>query len=163
MKKKLMMIMVLGFLVMVLGFGGCSTLQSFFYEMEPFTHEIREDYDFGDAELKNIQYYLSEDIVLTRELSSNESTVTSGHSIKIVNNKRVEEIIFRAGTPGIATFVGEDYFEISFEKGQTLFFWAGDDFAGKYKLYAFNWTNGVGEIHYEDKLFWTNIHFYIIF
>ena len=64
----------------------------------PFT---KAEYHTYKANLKDLQYYNSEELVLRRELSSEEKQVSPGHVIKIVRGVRVEEVVLAKKTPGI--------------------------------------------------------------
>lgn len=138
-------------------FIGCSP------QLSPFTQTLIEDYQFDDEALRQIQFYLSGDIVLQRELRQGESTINQG-KISIKNGRRMEEIIFREGTPGVYLFSpGNQRLAISFERGadQYLIFGPTKDdrrYKGRegiYRLLAKKWEDDYGIISYGEKEYYT--------
>jgi hypothetical protein len=106
---------VLLFALAVVGIAGC-TLH------DPFTHGLRDKYSLDERDLKQIQYFLSDAILLQRELGVDELVVAEGHELKIVRDRRVEEITIPQGTPGVAVGIAPWALEISFEEGSSLTF-----------------------------------------
>ena len=94
MKKQSLRIMAL---LLVITAIGCSP------ELRPFTTNILQEGGWSDSDLQKIQFYLSDDIVIRRNLSEGTSEITSG-TIKIVKGVRVEEVRIRKGTPGTFLF-----------------------------------------------------------
>src|SRR4051812_29311125 len=64
----------------------------------PFTYELRSEHRLTDDEVKNLQFYSSNQITLHRELTSEDRQVTAGHTLRLVSGKRVEEVIIPAKT-----------------------------------------------------------------
>lgn len=130
-------------------------LQSCSKQYSYFTEQLHDEYNWSDQELKEIQYYLSEDIVLHRELSREDSRITNG-KIKISGGREVEELIFEKDTPGILMFSPkEDRFAISFEKDKYLMFGPNKKTQGRFVLLAKEWNRRSGEITYGDKVYQT--------
>jgi hypothetical protein len=125
----------------------------------PFTHHLREKYQLSDIMLKDLQYYLAGDMVLRREMSSDEASVTSGHKIKIINDRRVEEVRFQQFTPGVAVVVHADRLGVSFEQVGGLTFGSvpksREKHAGKYMLFAKDWKNNQALLQYHGKEYYT--------
>ncbi|GAA5220757.1 hypothetical protein [Membranihabitans marinus] len=125
--------------------------------LEPITEDLIEEYNFDDRALKNIQYYLSSDIVLYRSLSDGESIIENGR-VTLKNGKKVEEIVFRAGTPGVYVFSPKDNtLAISFEegKGKYLIFGPIKDRRGHYRLLAKQWNKNYGIVNYDGQAYRT--------
>jgi len=122
-----------------------------------FTQGIRTQYDLGSEQLKDLQYFVSGDITLQREFHSEEGGVSGNHKLVTKEGGLVEQVIIPAGTPGIATEVGDTSLAVSFEPGASLSFGsppADRDPERKYKLSARRWTDYYGEIVYEGKVFY---------
>lgn len=85
------------------------------------THEIPTEYDLQVGDLQHLQYYTSGEIKLQRVLTGNE-VLTKGHKLRIINDKRAEEIRIKRMTPGIAIGTTIDRLVISFEVGNALDF-----------------------------------------
>ena len=100
--------------IVMLGSTGCSTI--------PFSHSLRVQQNLTDQELKNLQYYISRTIKLSRSMSSEEREVTSGHKLLLKDGQYIEEVVIKKKTPGIAEGVGPDWLAISFEPGSSLVF-----------------------------------------
>lgn len=108
------------FALLIVSLSSCKTLI-------PFTDNLRTDNGWGDEELKQIQYYNSETIILHRQLNSNETGIVSG-KIKMVDGKQVEEIIIRKGTPGVISAIPDgNRLAISFEIGDDHYLTFGID------------------------------------
>jgi hypothetical protein len=75
-----------------------------------------------------LQYFLSQRIVLEREASSRHDRLAQGR-IVVRNGRLVERVIIRRGTPGVAVDWGPDWIAVSFEAGTRLVFDLVDDAA----------------------------------
>lgn len=122
--------------------------------LRPFTQQMYEQNRWTDEELKRVQFYLSNDIVMRREINSGSSEIIRGQ-IKIVDGKQVEEIIIRKGTPGVFLFSPKnDRFAVSFEDGgneRYLVFGPSPKYSDRYVLLASEWTRRNGQVTYEGK------------
>ena len=122
-----------------------------------FTQGVRTHHNLGGEELKNLQYYVSSDITLQRDFRREEGEISKSHKLVTKEGGLLEEVVIRAGTPGIATEVGETSLSVSFEPGSSLIFGsppADRDRERKYKLSAKEWTDYYGEIVYDGKTFY---------
>ncbi len=151
MKKNFQLALIMSSLVF---FSACSP------DLRPFTQQLLQQGGWTDSELQKIQFYLSEDVVLQRAATEGSSTIVGG-TIKIVQGKRMEEVRFKRGTPGV--FVqrkGSDHFAVSFDAvnvQHTLNFGPNPKRRGAYVLLASNWQrSGVGEVHYNNGTYFTN-------
>lgn len=103
-----------------------------------FTQPIREAFEIGVHEADpegeaglgkpgathtpaELQFFLSERIVLEREVTSRHDGLARGR-IVARRGRWVERVIVHRGTPGIAVDWGPDWVAISFEKGTRLHF-----------------------------------------
>src|SRR5690242_7391420 len=83
----------------------------------PPTQEIRDQNHLTDAELKNLQYYVSNTITLHRELESGGRQITGNHKLVVIAGKTIEEVVIEARTPGICVALNDHKLSISFEQG----------------------------------------------
>ncbi len=123
-----------------------------------FTEDLYNDSRWTDNELKKIQFYVSEDIVLVRDLG-NEASVIENGEIKIREGKRVEEVVIRAGTPGVFVFSPKvDRLAISFDEGDDnyLMFGPNDKANGRFVLLAKEWRKRGGVVTYGGKTYRTS-------
>lgn len=68
-----------------------------------------------------LQYYVSERVVLERELTSRDAGIAAGR-IRVKRGRVVEKVVIRRNTPGIAVDWGPDWVAVSFEEGSALVF-----------------------------------------
>ncbi|MEM6964170.1 MAG: hypothetical protein AAF573_05340 [Bacteroidota bacterium] len=127
-------------------------------KLTPFTQQLYEEQQWTDEELKRIQFYISEDIVLFRELRKGDSRIVSGE-IKIRNGRKVDEVVIKKGTPGVLLFrPNEDKFAISFEEGNDeryLVFGPSRKRGrnGKYGLLSKDWGRRFGKVTYGGRIY----------
>jgi hypothetical protein len=92
--------------VLLLSLVGCTSRVT-------LTKDVRDSLDSDD--FLKLQCYVSHDITLRRTLATEERDVTPGHVLKIENNKRVEEVVIPAFTPGVIVDGKDDKLMVSFE------------------------------------------------
>jgi hypothetical protein len=121
--------------------------------LSPYTQQLHEKYDWKESDLKKVQFYLTDDIVLRRRVDQGQAEIKGGE-IKIMNGSRYEVVRFRKNTPGILSFIPKDNrLAISFEEGSDkyLIFGPNPKMNNQYKLLAANWTRQEGEVTYMGK------------
>ncbi len=128
--------------------ASCATYQ-------PLTEKDRTENNWTEKELKQVQFYLSSDIVIERKLGNETSTIKNG-KVRIVNGERIEEVIIKKGTPGIlVSNTVDNRLGISFEDGDDryLMFGPNKGKGGRYYLLASDWQNDVGKVQYEGQTY----------
>jgi|AntRauTorckE5430_2_1112549.scaffolds.fasta_scaffold17246_1 hypothetical protein len=122
--------------------------------LSPFTAQIYDEGRFTESELKGIQFYLSEPIVLTRELRAEKAEVISGE-IKLVNGQQVEQVVIPKGTPGAVLFTPDrERLAISFESGNDnryLIFGPNPSMSERYTLRASDWKRRAAVVTYDGR------------
>ena len=123
----------------------------------PYTDSMRQQHNWSADQVCRIQFYVSHEIVLHRELSEGNTKIVSG-KIKTMNGKQVEEIIIREGTKGVLTEMPKEgktlvSFEVDDAHNLSFGLSPGGD---KYVLLASNWNNGMGTVHYAGETFTTD-------
>lgn len=123
-----------------------------------YTKEIHDDSRWSASELRKIQFYLSGDIILWRDINMGESVITNG-KIKMVDGRKVEEVIIRRGTPGVFLFSpSKNHYAISFDPesdAKYLVFGPSDKAGERYVLLAKEWGKRYGKVTYGDKIYRT--------
>jgi hypothetical protein len=126
--------------------------------LTPFTQKLYDEYKWAADDLKRIQFYLSDDIVLRRKVSEGQTQIQNG-KIKTIDGEKIEEVIFRAGTPCVFLFSPkEDRFAISFEQSEPpkyLMFGPNPKYGNRYVLLGKEWNRNTGTITYEDTSWYT--------
>lgn len=123
--------------------------------LSPFTKSMYERYQWTEDELQRIQFYLSDPIVLRRELQGGTKEIING-DVKIIDGKEVEVITIPKGTPGILEFSPDKKrMAIRFEEGgdRYLMFGPNPKYSGKYMLLASEWNRASGKVTYEGNTY----------
>jgi hypothetical protein len=121
----------------------------------PFTQRLYDEHRWSETELKRIQFYLSNDLVLRRELGGTNVQIVSGE-IKVRDGRKVEEIFIRQGTPGVFLFSPkENRFAISFESGATnnryLMFGPSARLNDRFTILGAEWDRQGGTVTYDGQ------------
>jgi hypothetical protein len=89
----------------------------------PFTKKLVADNNLKPEDLKQLQFYVSSKVVLRHEVSKDQPPSVTGHELKIVQGKEIEEVVIEANTPGVALTVeaDKDVLKIAFEDGDRTF------------------------------------------
>ena len=110
--------------------------------------------EWTEDELRQIQFYLSEDIILRRQIGTDTTEFQAGE-IKIVNGKEVEEVVVPKGTPGVYLFSPQEgAFAISFEaegEERYLIFGPNPRANNRFTILAKNWNRETGQVSYDGK------------
>ena len=128
-------------------------------QLTPFTRSLYDEQRFTDSDLKRIQFYLSEDLVLYRYLDEKGDYEINDGAVKVRNGRKTEEVVIKRGTPGV--FIKRpdaDHFAISFEDGadaRFLMFGPNKKNDGRYELLASEWNRRSGSVTYANKKFQT--------
>jgi hypothetical protein len=85
-----------------------------------FLHEYRGPGRLTAKQLEGLQFYVSREIVLVREVDTSEHQVTADHRYRFVDGTLVEEIRLPAGTPGMVIEVEQGRLFVSFEEDGAL-------------------------------------------
>lgn len=140
------------FLVLV-GLASCAPTYSY------YTRDIHESANWDDAALSRVQFYISNDIVLWRDITKGESVVTNG-KIKMVNGREVEEVVIKRGTPGVYLFSPQKkQYAISFDPNDDskyLIFGPSVKVGERYVLLAKEWDRRFGKVTYGDQVYRTS-------
>jgi hypothetical protein len=133
-------------------FNSCSRNLSY------FTDRLNEEFDWSESELKQIQFYISEDIKLVRVSQEGISDIENGQ-IKIQDKRTVDHVLIEKGTPGTLLFAkAEDRFAVCFDEDpeKYLMFGANKKAKGRYVLLAKKWNKGDGIIRYGGQEYRTS-------
>ncbi|MCZ2101601.1 MAG: hypothetical protein LC107_08705 [Chitinophagales bacterium] len=123
-----------------------------------YTKDMQDMSGWNTSDLHNIQFYLSNDIVLWRELGKEQVTISNG-KIKMTDGRRVEEVVIKKGTPGVFVFSPKDQqYAVSFDSkddSKYLVFGPSEKRNNRYVLLAKKWDNQYGQVTYGEDVFYT--------
>ena len=120
----------------------------------PFTRDLKQKLEKDNIDLKQVQFYVDQKLILNRNVGDQKTGVTSG-VVKLENGKYINEVIVPAFTPGVCDTVVGDRLLISFEKGNNNLAFgqgSGPTFA-EYVLYGTEWRNGTAAVTYDSNKF----------
>lgn len=141
------------YLLVVVSFASCAPTYSY------YTRDIHDSAKWDDASLSKVQFYVSNDIVMWRDISKGESVVTNG-KIKMVNGREVEEVIIKRGTPGVYLFSPQKkQYAISFDPNDDskyLIFGPSEKVGERYVLLAKEWDRRYGKVTYGNQVYRTS-------
>lgn len=124
----------------------------------PFTQQLRDAYKINVEELKSLQFYTSNHLVLRRaEMESKKET--SGGELTVSKDQVLEEIVIKAGTPCvIRDVVDGNRVTVSFEQGTNKYLVFGSirNTDGYYTLQALDWDKGKGRVNYGEQIYLTS-------
>jgi hypothetical protein len=119
-----------------------------------FTEDLYEKQKWSENDVMRIQFFVSKDITLTRSLRAEQSSIQEG-KIRIKNGQRIEQVVIKAGTPGILVIMPkEDRFAISFEEGDNeayLMFGPNPKYYDRFALLARDWDREQGKVSYRGQ------------
>lgn len=144
-------------LIFILMAGVLTTLNSCAPRI-PFSQEVIVTEKLSAEELKKIQFYNSHDVVLQRGTEGEKGKEISEGTLKTTDEKSVERVIIRAGTPGIVERVMDgSRLAVRFEEGEEKYLVFGDPTKqGRYTLLASEWdSNNRGKLQYGGKTYST--------
>jgi hypothetical protein len=101
-----------------------------------WTNQVREQYGLSDDEVRHVQFFTSGTIHLRREQPEQDRKVVENELV-IADRLRVDDVIVRRGTPGIALRLEGDHMLISFSRAhpeRALWFSRKKDGDGRFYL-----------------------------
>lgn len=116
-----------------------------------FTQSIREQYKLTPEEIRGIQFYLSDPVILRRGEDEKAQKTTEEGTLIIQSGKSLDQVTFKAFTPGaVESVVDNTTLKVAFEDGveKQLVFGSSRSRNGFYQLQAMTWENGKGKVNY---------------
>lgn len=117
-----------------------------------FTYDLKKKLEEKELDVKKVQFYNSEKIVLTRSMPHNEAEVTKGE-LKFENGKFVEEIIINKNTPGVCKVDDGKILGISFEQGDKILNFRKNRFNEYYQIDVETQADLVSKILYDSSVY----------
>lgn len=123
----------------------------------PFTMAIQEKYKLTDTDIKKIQFYTSDDIVLYKAESASK-TETTGGEVVVTNKSQEERLLIKKGTPCVVVKIeGKDKLYLGFDAGDgKMLLFSGRTGNDPFKLKAEEWVNNRGKLTYDGKTYYAS-------
>jgi hypothetical protein len=150
-------------LIAILCCGGCQTAppatDSTKVDRIPFTVDLMQQWNFTDAELRGLQFFVHDTVTLYRELTEKSKNVVKGRLV-LRSGQLSDEIVVPASTPGVAEGVQKEQVILCFERicqqDATIAFGCDTtnetctkEWDGRYHTQAQRWEGEVGIVTYE--------------
>jgi hypothetical protein len=128
----------------------------------PFTQEVRQQYTLTDQELRSIQFWTSDDIILHRDVTDASEVGTDRGTLKVKSGRTIEEVVIRRGTPCVVQSVMDNKrLVLSFGEGPNELLVFGDvsDKGVRfrrghyYAMLAADFRNGRDVVEFDGKEF----------
>ncbi len=116
-----------------------------------FSRELQMRLAAYTVDVKRVQFYIDQKLVLTRFLDSAKAEVSSG-TVRFINGKLINEIVIPAYTPGIIESVDAYGLRVSFENGNSILFVPAEG-EERFVVAGSNWDNGTVEIPYDKSIY----------
>src|SRR5882724_8774535 len=120
----------------------------------PFDKSLKQRLEKDNIDLKQVQFYIDQKLILSRNLGDQKVEVNSG-VVKLENGKFINEVIVPGFTPGICEGSEGERLLISFEKGNNnLAFGPGSGYTfNEFVLYGTEWKNGTAAVTFDSNKF----------
>ncbi len=117
----------------------------------PFTKELRQQIENNHLDIKKVQFFVDQELVLHRSLGTQKSDIKSG-VILFEKGQYINEVVIPKHTPGVCEVINGNSLQVSFElQNNNIEFGPGGLNNTYFTLYARNWTGGTADITYDNK------------
>lgn len=118
-----------------------------------FTQYMRSKVEADGLSIKDVQFYNSQEIILQRNVSYEETKIASG-AINFENGKYVEIITIEKETPGVCVEESANYLDISFEEGKNKKLRFVKTGSSEYRISAESWKDRFGKVTYDTLTYY---------
>jgi hypothetical protein len=156
--KNIFIALIASSLIIILFSCGCSRHASAAKSVKdtsyiPFTKELKKRIENNQLDIKKVQFFVDQRLVLRRSLGTQKSEIKSG-VILFENGQYINEVIIPRNTPGVVVGVNGDRLMVSFElQNNNVEFGPGGLNDSYFTLYARNWSGGIADITYDNKTY----------
>lgn len=121
----------------------------------PFTASLKSQYGMNEKTLKKVQFYTSQEIVLTQS-DGNSSVQTVDGKILVNSTARENRIVIPKNTPcTIEQTLDSTRIKVAFEYGEDKVLIFGVNTIGCYSLLAKRWIGKDGFVEYNNSTYMT--------
>jgi hypothetical protein len=136
---------------------GMLFLTSCSQSLVPFTVQMQEKYGLTKSDLSEIQFYVSEDIVLTQEKSGVDKALQNGKFVA-VSNKKTEQVIMPTQTPCLVIDTNaKGNLKVVFGNDDDTYLTFGSEHdTKKFVLLSEEWVGTKGTVTYGANKYYTS-------
>jgi hypothetical protein len=120
----------------------------------PFTRDLYNRLKAYNINVKQIQFFIDQQVVLNRYVDVNKAELKSG-VLKFLNGRYTNEIVIPALTPCVVDSIDADGFRVSFEKGSNnVFKFVNNKYSPDFFVFTgSNWKDGTAEIYFDKQVY----------
>lgn len=119
----------------------------------PFTKDLYNRLRANNIDIKKVQFFTDQEILLSRYMDNNKTEVISG-VVRFSNGKNIDEVKLPVHTPGICDSIDVDGLRINFERGNNDFKFINNKYSPDYFIFSGNnWKDGTCEVIYNRLVY----------
>lgn len=119
----------------------------------PFTRDLYNKLRANNIDIRKVQFFTDQDIILSKYMDMNKAEVVSG-VVRFSNGKNIEEIKIPAHTPGVCDSIDVDGLRINFERGNNDFKFINNKYSPEFFIFSGNnWKDGTCEVLYNRMIY----------
>lgn len=121
--------------------------------MIPFTRELYNRLRTNNQDIRKLQFFVDQTLILSRGLSNDKLYIDQG---KVINQYGVNEnkIELPALTPGVVEAIEPDGLRISFESANNNLKFINNKYSPEFFIFSgTNWENGTAEVTYKGTTY----------
>ncbi len=116
----------------------------------PFTQTLQENRQLQAYQIRQIQFYVSEKIVIERKITRKRNLVGWGHVLVMKDGTLWERLVIPKGTPCVLLAVDKESAKVSFDQEDSFFLFAPGELDDRYYIKA---TGGKNLVSYGQKIY----------
>ncbi|NUM50991.1 MAG: hypothetical protein HUU48_07725 [Flavobacteriales bacterium] len=122
----------------------------------PYSNSVRDQYNLKTDEIKKLQFFVSNDILLQRgEQTAEEKNTDKTGKLVISSSASVEQVLIKKGTPGVCVDILDgNKIAVSFETDDKFIVFGDATGRGRYSLMASEWKDGRGKLDYGGRVYY---------
>lgn len=122
----------------------------------PFTRDLFNRIRAYNIDVRRVQFFIDQKLVLTRNMDQYKAEVTSG-VIKFMNGKYINEIIIPANAPCICDSVDTDGLRVSFDRSGNQFKFINNKYSPDFFIFSgTNWKDGGCDVMFDKSVYRAN-------
>ncbi|MBA4196497.1 MAG: hypothetical protein C0459_02980 [Chitinophaga sp.] len=121
----------------------------------PFTRELYNILKANNIDVRKVQFYVDQQIILSRNLVQGKTEVING-IIKFSNGKNIDEVVIQQHTPCVVDSVDYDGFRVSFGGANNWFKFINSrqsTYPENYVCSGTNWKDGTADLLYNKLIY----------